>query len=239
MNLNSISQPLPARVDAGNGTHSIATGHAKKDHRRAGYPEIEFGGFSDVDGSIRFFSRVAALLTSDAVVVDFGCGRGAHVEDPVVYRRNIRNFRGRVGRVIGVDLDRVGVSNPTIDEFRLLPSDGIWPIESSSVDMVLSSFVMEHLPDPDLFFSEAARVLRKGGYVCLRTPNIWGYVAIAARLIPERLHKKVLKRAQPERLEETSSQRSTAAIVSRNFGGNLPSTGLKDLLTDMSRSLPI
>ncbi|MEO8660328.1 MAG: methyltransferase domain-containing protein [Bryobacteraceae bacterium] len=174
----------------------------KKNPSRRGYPEIEFGGFSDVDGTVRFFSRVSALLTPDAVVVDFGCGRGAQTEDPVAYRRDISNFRGRVRKVVGIDVDRAGAGNSTIDEFRHLLPDGIWPIESSTVDVVLSSFVMEHLPDPELFFSEAARVLRRGGYVCLRTPNVWGYVAVAARMIPERLHKKVLKRVQPKRLDE-------------------------------------
>jgi SAM-dependent methyltransferase len=174
----------------------------KRDYRRRGYPEIEFGGFSDVDGTVTFYARVSALLRPDMSLVDFGCGRGAQAEDPVVYRRNLRIFRGRVRRVIGVDVDGVGIKNPTIDEFRLLAPGGIWPIESFSIDLVFSNFVMEHLPDPDLFFSEAVRVLRKGGYLRLRTPNVWGYVAVAARLIPERLHKKVLRRAQPERKEE-------------------------------------
>ena len=135
-------------------------------------------------------------------LVDFGCGRGAQTEDPVAYRRNLQNFRGRVRRVIGVDVDNAGLKNPTIDEFRLLAPGEMWPIEPSSIDLVFSDWVMEHLPAPDLFFSEAVRVLRKGGYLCLRTPNVWGYVAIAARLIPERLHKKVLRRAQPTRLVE-------------------------------------
>ena len=174
----------------------------KRDHRKLGYPEIEFGGFSDVDGSVKFYSRVSALLTPDMTMVDFGCGRGASAQDPVVYRRNLRTFRGRVRRVIGVDVDGHGINNPTIDEFRLLPADGIWPIESSAVDLVLSDSVMEHLPDPELFFSEAARVLRNGGCLCLKTPNLWGYVALVARLIPERFHKKLLKRAQPLRSED-------------------------------------
>ena len=173
-----------------------------KEHLKRGYPEAEFGGFSDVDGTIGFYTRVSALVTSDMSLVDFGCGRGAQAEDTVLYRRNLRSFRGRVRTVIGVDVDGVGIHNPTIDEFRLLTPDGMWPIESSSVDVVFSDCVMEHLADPDLFFREAVRVLRKGGYLCLRTPNVWGYVAVAARLIPERLHKNILRRAQPTRLED-------------------------------------
>lgn len=145
----------------------------KKEYLKRGYPEAKFGGFSDVDGTVAFYSRVSALLTPAMSLVDFGCGRGAQVEDTVVYRRHLRTFRGRVRRVVGVDVDAVGINNPTIDEFRLLAPGGMWPIDSSSVDLVFSDCVMEHLPDPDLFFSEAVRVLRKGGYLCLRTPNVW------------------------------------------------------------------
>ena len=173
-----------------------------REYLKRGYPEAEFGGFSDLDGTVAFYARVTALLTPDMSLVDFGCGRGAQAEDTVAYRRNLRTFRGRVRRVIGVDIDRVGMDNPTIDEFRLLAPGGMWPIESSSVDLVFSDCVVEHLPAPDLFFGEAVRVLRKGGYLCLRTPNVWGYAAMAARLVPERLHKKVLRHAQPRRLED-------------------------------------
>lgn len=39
-------------------------------------------------------------------------------------------------------------------------------------DAVVSSHVIEHLPDPAAFFAEAFRVLRPGGLLVMRTPNI-------------------------------------------------------------------
>jgi hypothetical protein len=39
----------------------------KRDYRKLGYPEIEFGGFSDVDGAVKFYARVSALLTPDMI----------------------------------------------------------------------------------------------------------------------------------------------------------------------------
>ena len=41
------------------------------------YPESRFGGYSDIDGTVTFYGRVQALLQSDMVVLDVGCGRGA------------------------------------------------------------------------------------------------------------------------------------------------------------------
>ena len=47
------------------------------------YPESLFGGFTDVDGTITFFTRVNALIDSSSVVLDVGCGRGVYGEDTV------------------------------------------------------------------------------------------------------------------------------------------------------------
>lgn len=55
---------------------------------------------------------------------------------------------------------------------------------------------------PEAFFAEAARVLKPGGVFCARTPNRYGYFALAARAIPNRWHAKVLRRVMPERQEQ-------------------------------------
>src|SRR6266705_404480 len=136
------------------------------------YPETRFGGFTEVDGTIAFYTRVNALLRSESVVVDFGCGRGAHSDDPVGYRRELRDLSARAKRVIGIDVDRAAAANPFVDEFRFLESDR-WPLESRTVDLILSDCVLEHLPDPSGFFGESRRVLRPGGLLCLRTTNSW------------------------------------------------------------------
>jgi SAM-dependent methyltransferase len=160
------------------------------------YPETEFGGFSNQDGTVSFYTRVNALVTPSSTMIDFGCGRGEHAEDPVEFRRNWRCFKGRVGKVIGIDVDRVGQDNPTIDEFRYLVPGEPWPVEDESVDLVLCDNVLEHLPQPLLFFREARRVLVRGGFICLRTTNLWGHVGLVAKLVPNHLHPAVLAWAQ-------------------------------------------
>lgn len=48
------------------------------------------------------------------------------------------------------------------------------PIKSNSVDIVLSTQVLEHLPKPASFFQEAYRVLIPGGKLYLSTNQEWG-----------------------------------------------------------------
>jgi SAM-dependent methyltransferase len=165
------------------------------------YPESKFGGFSDVDGTIAFFSRVNALADSSSVVLDVGCGRGAFCEDPVPYRKDIRNLKGKVAKVIGIDVDQAAESNPSLDEFHLIQGN-TWPIESDSIDLIVCDNVLEHIENPDQFFGEIRRVLKNNGYLCIRTPNRWSYIALAATLIPNKYHSKVTTFVQDERKDE-------------------------------------
>jgi len=164
------------------------------------YPESRFGGFADIDGTIAFYVRVNSLLRPSFVVVDFGCGRGARKDDPVPIRRELAILKGKVHKVIGLDVDPAAEENPFIDEFHLLNGDR-WPLQDSSADLCISDAVLEHLERPDFFFSECRRVLRNEGYLCIRTANSWSYIALLGRLIPDRYHASVLAKVQDKRKE--------------------------------------
>jgi len=155
------------------------------------YPESKYGGFSDVDGTILFYIRVNALLQPSFTLLDFGCGRGAYREDPIEIRKNLRIFKNRIARVIGLDVDQVGSSNPFLDEFRLL-QNGVWPVQDNSIDICVSDSVIEHLAYPQTFFREARRVIRKGGYLCIRTTNSWGYPALISKLLSKQTSRLLL-----------------------------------------------
>jgi SAM-dependent methyltransferase len=132
------------------------------DFRDDFYPESRFGGFTAVDGTIIFYIRVGALLRATDTVLDVGCGRGEYNEDTVPVRRSLRILKGRCAKVVGVDVDPVAARNPFLDEFRSLEGPR-WPMDDASVDLCLADYVLEHVEDPDAFFSEVARVLRPGG----------------------------------------------------------------------------
>ena len=167
------------------------------------YPESRFGGFSNIDGTIAFYSRVNALVRADSIVLDIGCGRGRASEDPVIFRRELQAFKGKCARVIGIDVSPSGGENRNIDEFRPISDpSGRWPVDDASVDLCLADSVLEHVEDPDFFFSECRRVTKPGSYVCLRTPNARSYVGVATRLIPNRFHSHILNKVQPDRKDE-------------------------------------
>lgn len=162
------------------------------------YPESRFGGYTHIDGTVAFYSRVHALLSPSSVVLDVGCGRGRYLEDPVPFRRDLRILKGKAGRVIGMDVDPAARENPCIDEFIPILGE-TWSLADGSIDLIVCDNVLEHLAEPATLFREARRVLRPGGVLCLRTPNAWNYIALLARLIPNRFHARVTARVQAAR----------------------------------------
>jgi SAM-dependent methyltransferase len=165
------------------------------------YPESRFGDFTDIDSTITFYIRVNGLIKPSYIVLDVGCGKSTIPKDNIPIRRYLRTIRGKVTKVIGIDIDKTSENNPYIDEFRLI-KDESWPIDSESIDLIVSDSVLEHVDNPEVFFSEAHRVLKNGGIICLRTPNRSSYVALIARLTPNKFHARILKYAQGRRQEE-------------------------------------
>ena len=167
------------------------------------YPEIGAGGFSRVDGTVAFYQRVAALLKKDSILLDYGAGRGAWLtEDTCEYRRSLRNFRSRVSRIIGVDIDQAVLQNPALDEAYVFDASGALPLGDRSIDIIVSDVTFEHVCDPAQAASELDRVLKPGGWLCARTPNRYGYIALANRLVPEAVSARVLNIVQPTRKSE-------------------------------------
>jgi ubiquinone/menaquinone biosynthesis C-methylase UbiE len=165
------------------------------------YPEAHYGGFTDVDGTVAFYTRLQALVRSGETMLDIGCGRGQGAESDVPYSAKLRGFKDRGVHVIGIDVVPLAGRNPYLTEFRQI-NEPTWPVETASIDLAYCDFVLEHIEEPEQFLAEARRVLKRGGIFCFRTPNRNSYVALISRLIPNRFHTVVLKKAQADRKKE-------------------------------------
>ena len=190
----------------------------------AAYREARIAGFSHLDPEIMFFTQVAAILKPTDRVLDFGAGRGEWFEDdPSHYRRWLQNFQGRCARVDGCDVDPVVMSNRTLDEAKVIDAEQLLPYDDDTFDLIVSRYVFEHIADPARVSSELLRVTKPGGWICAITPNKWGYVALAARMVPNRLHSTALKSIQPNRKEEdvfpTVYRLNSPSDLKRHFGG--------------------
>jgi SAM-dependent methyltransferase len=125
--------------------------------------------------------RLAALVQPGMTVLDAGCGYTAPT---------LNELRGKGAKLIGVDVVPLE-PNP---ELTLIECDlAQIPLPSTSVDLIYSRSVMEHVTDPTAVYAETARLLRPGGRWIFLTANRWDYVSLIARMTPNRLHGAVVR----------------------------------------------
>ena len=106
------------------------------------------GGFSVNDGTMDFYLRVNSLLNEKATVLDFGAGRAAWFEDDkCLTRRSIRLLRGKVEKVIAVDVDAAVCQNRASDDQILIDQNADMTCLKTPVDLIVSDYVLEHIDD--------------------------------------------------------------------------------------------
>jgi ubiquinone/menaquinone biosynthesis C-methylase UbiE len=122
-------------------------------------------------------------IVNQPVVLEAGCG----------FSDIFKNEYKRAKKVIGVDINEKFLkSNKCVDEKIVSDLENIPQVESNSVDLIISSWVFEHLKDPAKVFSEFSRVLKEGGKLVFLTPNSLNYIVTLNRIIPGSLRKFVV-----------------------------------------------
>lgn len=139
-----------------------------------------YSNYEDHWDDIKFREFLLMEMKSHFCCLDFGAGRG-----------NIKqmNFLGFVEFIAGVDLEKDVLSNPYLDEAKIIKlADHKIPYEDNTFDIVFSDNVLEHVQNPDFVFQEIIRVLKAGGIFMSKTSNKWHYMPLIARITPHWFH---------------------------------------------------
>ena len=125
----------------------------------------------------RYQGLITKHIKSHFSILDLGCGRGGVVER-----------LGDTGAWIGIDPDYDSLKSHRRPHFlRTCADANTLPVAKHSCDIVVSSWVMEHLSDPELVFKEIARVLRPGGHFFFLTPNAKHPIPRLSRMLANNL----------------------------------------------------
>lgn len=136
---------------------------------------------------------VSAAVHEGAVVLEIGIGHSTFFKD--VY--------ARASEVIGLDPEQGELEKNPIVQRPLVGRVERIPLLDQSVDVIVMTWVVEHLTDPEAAFRECARVLRPGGRVLFITPNAIAPHVWIARLVPQRFHESLARRAYGRGEHET------------------------------------
>lgn len=112
--------------------------------------------------AIHFLERTR-LLTQPKKILEIGSGKG--------YMLRYLLTQGHDAQ--GLDMDPAAISAAGSD---IKIHEGVatkLPFPDESFDIVLSFDLFEHVPESDRHLSEVRRVLKRGGYYLLQTPNKW------------------------------------------------------------------
>lgn len=101
---------------------------------------------------------IADYVKSESIILDYGCGN-------MPYKRL---FEVKCKKYLGVDF-------PDNSNADLHIKNGKIPLEDKSVDIVISTQVLEHVENTGEYLNECYRVLKDGGKLLLSTHGHWKY----------------------------------------------------------------
>jgi ubiquinone/menaquinone biosynthesis C-methylase UbiE len=96
-------------------------------------------------------------------------------------------------KLVGVDPELAALAQNRSIHHKCQASATALPFTDAGFDLVTANMVVEHLDDPATSFREIARVTTHGGFFVLHTPNALGYSTMMARMVPERIKKRLAR----------------------------------------------
>lgn len=137
--------------------------------------------------SARYVALVIEAYRSrpGSVLVDVGGGPRS------VFARDMT--AEELGRVVSTDVTPHELKeNGDVKQKLVCDASTALPLAGESAGVIVSSWVMEHLPDVPAFIAEGMRVLQPGGYFVHLLPSRNAPFAVVNRLIPNWLTKRIL-----------------------------------------------
>lgn len=136
-----------------------------------------------VNGTREFHDLLASAIPKGSKILEIGPGPSNATS----------RHLATIGEVTGLDPDPEAKENDALASCALL-SGSRYPFDDASFDACVSNYCIEHVPDAAEHLGEVARVLRPGGVYVFRTPNLWHYVSLFARLTPHWVHELLSNR---------------------------------------------
>jgi ubiquinone/menaquinone biosynthesis C-methylase UbiE len=133
-------------------------------------------------------------IRPDAITLDLGCGAGGVME----------LFSNQVARSVGIDPHLSSLQqNRAVNLKRVNGTALTLPFAPCTFDLVVCSWVLEHVTEPARVFSEISRVLKAGGHFVFLSPNAANYVTRINRLVPRLAQARLVRALYGRKADDT------------------------------------
>jgi 2-polyprenyl-3-methyl-5-hydroxy-6-metoxy-1,4-benzoquinol methylase len=121
---------------------------------------------------LKFIREVVKEVSlEEALVADLGCGSGMMLCDVLAQRPRWKGHGLDISSAAVNYARRLAAHKGLEDRTEFHVGDiSLLPFAEQSLDLVIASEVIEHMPEPEAVISEIARVLRPGGQLILTMP---------------------------------------------------------------------
>ena len=151
-----------------------------------GFPSVE-ASLHHYDWRNRLYPGYIELMPVDAahgfVVLDYGCGPGNDVIGFGHYSRPKKIYAADISETaMALAARRAKLHGIDVEFIRIDQVDTRLPLETASVDLIHSSGVLHHTPNPQAILNELRRVLRPEGYCQIMVyhyHSIWMHLFVA------------------------------------------------------------
>jgi len=104
-----------------------------------------------------------SLNYAKGILLDLGCG-----DSP--YRDLIKD---KIDYYIGLNFFQDEIKDKNQSYVNIIAKGEKLPFNDNSIDTVLCTEVLEHVPEPEIIIEEIRRVLKKKGFIILSVPQVW------------------------------------------------------------------
>ncbi len=113
--------------------------------------------------AVKILEGISKTKMNHPKIVDLGCGAGW-----------LSGILGHFGPTVGIELSNTAIASAKIKYpyVKFESSDVFdWKFPAGETDIVVSQEVIEHVKDQAEYLNIASKILTKGGYLILTTPN--------------------------------------------------------------------
>src|SRR3989344_807038 len=123
------------------------------------YPPLLQHDYNVLKRLLNIIRKFMEVIPEKSIIADYGCGSSPYEE----------LFKPKSSKYLKIDIGNNRSADIKIRENSKLP------LKSGSVDVVLSTQVLEHVMNLPHYISESSRILKKKGILILSTHGIWPY----------------------------------------------------------------
>jgi len=113
---------------------------------------------------------------TDLRVLDAGCGSSSYVRAPETAHR------------VGIDISEEQLRKNTFVDEKILGDIQVYQLPSTSFDVIICWWVLEHLREPTKVLSRFREALRENGIMVLAVPNVLSMKGLATKVTPFWFH---------------------------------------------------